>query len=143
MKVVDLNLLLYAVNQDAPQHARARAWWEQAVAEDEPVGLAWTVALGFIRLATRPGLFPRPLACGEALDVVEGWLALSNVLTLHPGERHWPVLRDLLRGAGTAGNLTTDAHLAALAIEYGATLYSSDNDFTRFGRELRFVNPIA
>lgn len=143
MKVVDLNLLLYAVNQDASQHARAHDWWQQAVTEEEPIGLTWTVVLGFLRIATRPGLFPRPLTCDEALEVVDGWLAIPSVVTLHPGERHWSILRGFLQRAGVAGNLTTDAHLAACAIEYDACLYSTDNDFARFGPELRFLNPIA
>jgi toxin-antitoxin system PIN domain toxin len=143
VKVVDLNLLLYAINVDAPHHERARAWWEETLSGEEPVGLAWIVVLGFLRLATRKGLFPQPLTCEQALDVAEEWIRHSAVVLLPPGERHWSVLRTLLEDAGTAGNLTTDAHLAALAIEYDATLCSTDNDFARFRPLLRFVNPIA
>lgn len=138
-----MNLLLYALNEDAPQHENARIWWEGAVNSGEPLGLAWAVILGFLRLSTRPGLFLRPLTCEQALVVVDRWLALPNVLPIHPGVRHWTVLRELLHRAGTAGNLTTDAHLAALAVEYGATLYSTDNDFVRFRPALLFVNPLA
>jgi toxin-antitoxin system PIN domain toxin len=143
VKVVDLNLLLYAINIDAPHHERARAWWEETLSGEEPVGLAWSVVLGFLRLATRKGLFPQPLAGEQALDVAEEWIRHSAVVLLLPGQRHWSVLRTLLEAAGTAGNLTTDAHLAALAIEYDATLCSTDNDFARFRPLLRFVNPIA
>jgi toxin-antitoxin system PIN domain toxin len=143
VKVVDLNLLIYAVNVDAPHHQRARAWWQEALSGKETVGLAWTVVLGFVRLATRPGLFPQPLTAAQALDLVEGWLGRPTVVLLQPGERHWRWLRGLLEAMGTAGNLTTDAHLAALAIEYDATLYSSDGDFARFGPPLRFENPVT
>jgi uncharacterized protein len=143
VKVVDLNLLLYAVNADAPHHEAARQWWETRLAAEEAVGLAWPVVLGFLRLATRPGLFPNPLPHYQALDVVEGWLRRPNVVLLQPRDGHWEVLRGLLEAAGTAGNLTTDAHLAALAIQYNAELCSSDNDFARFRPALRFVNPLA
>src|SRR5947209_15409877 len=132
MKVIDLNLLLYAVNEDAPNHEAARRWWEGVMSSSERVGLAWVVLLGFLRLSTRVGLFARPLTCEQALNVVEGWLRRPGVVLLYPGLRHWEILRSLLEDAGTAGNLTTDAHLAALAIEYDADLFSSDNDFARF-----------
>lgn len=142
MKVVDLNILLYAVNSDAPHHRQARVWWERALSEEEQVGLAWIVILGFLRLATRTNLFPRPLPPKRAMGVVDEWIGHSTVVMLEPRERHWSILRDLLTESGTLGNLTTDAHLAALAVEYGATLYSSDNDFSRFGAALKFVNPL-
>jgi toxin-antitoxin system PIN domain toxin len=142
MKVVDLNLLLYAVNADAPEHASARAWWESALNGEEQVGLAWAVVLGFLRLGTRRGVLPRPMAPARALDVVAEWVAHPLVTLLHPGDGHWEILRGLLDATGTGGNLTTDAHLAALALEYDAALYSTDRDFARF-RSLRLVNPIA
>jgi toxin-antitoxin system PIN domain toxin len=142
MKVVDLNLLLYAINADAPHHARACTWWEEALGGDEPVGLSWTVILGFLRLTTRAGLFPRPLTCAEALEVVGEWLRHPAVILLHAGERHWAILSELLAGVGMAGNLTTDAHLAALAMEYDGTLFSSDHDFVRFRPALKSVNPL-
>ncbi len=141
MKVVDLNLLLYATNADAPQHAQARAWWEAAVNGEEQVGLAWPVVLGFLRLTTRGGILPRPLTPRQALDLVDEWVSHPQVAMLNPGDRHWSILRDLVESAGAAGNLTTDADLAALAIEYDATLYSSDVDFARFSA-LRVRNPL-
>jgi toxin-antitoxin system PIN domain toxin len=142
VKVVDLNLLLYAVNADAPEHASAKAWWESALNGEEQVGLAWGVVLGFLRLSTRRGVLPRPMAPARALDVVGEWVAHPLVTLLHPGDGHWEILRGLLSSTGTGGNLTTDAHLAALALEYDAALYSTDRDFARFG-SLRLVNPIG
>lgn len=142
MKVVDLNLLLYAVNSDAPNHEIAREWLGQALSDDEPLGLAWVVILGFLRISTRPGLFARPLTTDQAIAAVQGWLDQPNAVLLYPGQLHWQVLRELLEASGTAGNLTTDAHIAALAIEYGATLYSTDRDFRRFAPMLRFENPV-
>lgn len=142
MKVVDLNLLLYAVNRDSAHHARAKAWLERTLTDEEPVALPWIVLLGFLRLATSPRVFPTPLATDRAVQVVDGWLARPAVVTVSPGDGHWRVLRELLTNSGTAGNLTTDAHLAALAIEHGAELCSTDADFGRY-RGLRWVNPLA
>lgn len=142
MKLVDVNLLLYAVNEDAPHHARARAWLEAQLSGTETTAFAWTVLLAFLRLSTRPLVFPRPLAPEEALAIVRSWLAQPHVAVLDPGERHIETLGRLLAGLGTAGNLTSDAHLAALAIEHGAELCSADSDFARFPG-LRWLNPVA
>ncbi len=141
MKLVDLNVLLYAVNSDAPLHREAVTWWEDCLSGDEPVGLAWSVILGFLRVSTLPVL-PAPLSCEAALTVVEDWLAQPSVVVLSPTTRHWVILRDLLAGSGTAGNLTSDAHLAALALEYDAVLCSTDHDFRRFEPELKLLNPL-
>jgi len=143
VNVVDLNLLLYAVNSDAPRHEQAREWWEGLLSSGEVIGLPWTVILGFIRLSTRPGVLPRPLSLEQAVEVVDDWTRQPAVMLLLPGEQHWQILRGLLQFAGTAGNLTTDAHLAALAIEHDALLCSSDSDFARFSPPLRFLNPLA
>jgi hypothetical protein len=142
VKLLDLNVLLYAVNRDSAHHARAKAWLEQTLTAEEPVALPWVVLLGFLRLATTPRVFPQPLGPGQALEVVDGWLACPAVVALAPGNEHWRILKDLLAESGTAGNLTTDAHLAALAIEHGAELCSTDADFARFAR-LRWRNPLA
>lgn len=142
MKVVDLNLLIYATNADAPEHSRARTWWESALNGDEQVGVTWPVLLGFLRLTTRAGIVPRPLTVRQALDTLDTWITHPLVSVLHPGDAHWAILRDLVETAGAAGNLTTDAHLAAVAIEYDATLYSTDADFSRF-RSLAVKNPLA
>lgn len=142
MKVVDVNLLLYAVNRDSAHHARTKAWLEAVLSGDAPVALPWTVVLGFLRLATSARVFPHPLEPQQAIELVDGWLARPQVVALSPGDEHWQVFKDLLTESGTAGNLTTDAHLAALAIEHGAELCSTDGDFARF-RRLRWVNPVT
>lgn len=142
MKVVDLNVLLYAVNRDSPRHEQARAWVESTLSGEETVALPWVVLLGFLRIATSPHVLPHPITIDQAIAVVDGWLAQPPVVALGPGDEHWSILRGLLAEAGSAGNLTTDAHLAALALEHGAALCSTDADFARFPR-LRRVNPLA
>jgi toxin-antitoxin system PIN domain toxin len=107
----------------------------------DTIGLPWSVILAFLRLTTRPGLFQRPLPLEAALKLVDAWLEQPAVTIVQPTNRHWQVLRGLILPAGTAGNLTSDAHLAALAIEHGAELCSTDNDFARFAG-LRWRNPL-
>ncbi len=141
MKLVDVNLLLYAVNEDAPPHEAARSWLESALSGTETIALSWSVLLAFLRLATRSAVFPRPLGVEQAFEVVESWVSQPCVAIVHPTERHAQVLKDLLVPLGTAGNLTTDAHLAALALEHGAELCSCDRDFARFPG-LRWSNPL-
>jgi uncharacterized protein len=142
MILVDVNLLVYAVNQDAPLHQKAKAWLESAVSGTETVAFSWTVLLAFLRLTTRAGLFQKPLAVETAFDVVGAWLEQPPVVVLEPTAHHWRVLRDLILPLGSGGNLTSDAHLAAMAIEHGAELCSSDNDFARF-RGLCWRNPLS
>ena len=142
MILVDANLLIYAVDSDAPHHAGARHWLEDTLSGGEHVGLAWVVVLAFLRVTTRPGVLVRPLHADAALSYVDVWLELPNVEAVGPGPNHWPIMRNLLKAAGTLGNLTSDAHLAALAIERGAALYSTDHDFARFSG-LQHVNPLA
>jgi uncharacterized protein len=142
VKLVDANLLLYAVNKDAPLHRPARDWLNAALSGTETVALTWTVILAFLRLSTRAVIFSTPLSAGQAFDIIEAWLGQPCVTVVHPTERHAAVLRELILRAGTAGNLTTDAHLAAIAIEHGAELCSSDGDFARFSG-LRWANPLA
>lgn len=141
MKIVDLNVLLYAVNSNAPEHVVARAWWEASVNDEEPVGLPWVVILGFLRLATSPRVFAAPLSTLAAVDRVERWLAQPSVRIIREKDDHWATLTRLLAESGSAGNLTTDAHLAALAITHGATLMSTDADFSRY-EGLRWMNPL-
>ncbi|HXS98125.1 MAG TPA: type II toxin-antitoxin system VapC family toxin [Candidatus Limnocylindrales bacterium] len=142
MIVVDVNLLIYAVNQDSPDHDKAKKWLEAAVSGTETVGLPWIVLLAFLRLTTRSGIFQKPLSVDAAFDVVDAWLQQGSVTVPEPTARHLQTMRDLIAPLGTGGNLTTDAHLAALAIEHGAELCSTDNDFGRFSR-LRWRNPLA
>lgn len=142
MKVLDLNVLLYAVNRDSPRHEAARAWLESTLSGEETVALPWVVLLGFLRIATSAHVLPNPITIDQAVSVVDGWLAQAPVVALSPGDEHWAILSRLLSEAGSAGNLTTDAHLAALALEHGAELCSTDADFARFP-QLRWVNPLA
>jgi hypothetical protein len=142
MKLVDVNILLYAVNEESAHHQLVRVVLENAINGDEPVGMAWVVLLAFLRLSTHPRAFARPLDPDAAMAIVDAWLAHPNVRIITERDQHWPILRGFLAQAGTAGNVTTDAHLAALAIERGAVLISCDADFSRF-RELRWENPLA
>jgi hypothetical protein len=142
MILVDANLLIYAVNEDAPLHRKAKAWLEDTISGPETVGFSWNVLLAFLRLTTRPGVFRNPLPLETAFDVIASWLDQPSAIVVHAGSRHLRVLRELLIPMGSGGNLTSDAHLAALAIEHGAVLCSSDNDFTRF-QGLKWSNPMA
>jgi toxin-antitoxin system PIN domain toxin len=141
MIIPDLNLLLYAYNPGALNHRTAKEWWEQLLGSGERVGIPWAVILGFIRLSTTRGVFATPAMPDEAVDRVESWLEQSNVSILSPGARHLSELRGML-GVIAGGALTTDAHLAALAIENQAELHSNDLDFSRFPG-LRWHNPLA
>ncbi len=142
MILVDANLLIYAVNQDAPLNRKAKLWLESVLSGKETVGFPWNVLLAFLRLTTRPGLFRRPLPMDTAFNLVASWLDQTPATIVHPGPGHLSVLRDLLQPLGTGGNLTSDAHLAALAIEHGAELCSSDTDFARFPG-LMWSNPLS
>jgi uncharacterized protein len=141
VKLPDVNLLLYAVDEGSAWHEPARTWVEERLSGTETLALTWVVLLAFIRLTTSPRVFQSPLSTSEALDLVDSWLAQPCVTVAHPTSRHAAVLRDLLEPLGTAGNLTTDAHLAALAIEHGAELCSTDRDFSRFAG-LRWADPL-
>lgn len=141
MIIPDLNLLLYAYNADAPHHVRARAWWEGLLNGRDPVGLPWVVGLGFIRLMTNPAVLVSPVTPAIALAHVEAWVNRPQVEIVNPGPRHLEILGILFQAAGVASNLTTDAHLAALAIENQCELHSNDTDFARFSG-LRWRNPL-
>jgi hypothetical protein len=137
----DANLLLYAYDETSPRHAGARRWLEAALSGTETVALAWLALVAFVRISTRSTVFRNPLEPTAALDFVDKWLSRSSTTVIHPTDRHAAVLRELLTPLGTAGNLASDAHLAALAIEHGATLCSCDVDFSRFSG-LRWVDPL-
>jgi toxin-antitoxin system PIN domain toxin len=130
--IVDANVLVHATDEDAPLHERAREWLLAVLARGEPIGFAWLVLLAFVRLSTHPAVFPRPLTPEQAMGVVELWLGQPTAVLVEPGHRHLPLLRGLLLESGTAANLVNDAHLAALALEHGATIVSFDRDFGRF-----------
>lgn len=140
MNIVDANVLLCAVNPSAADHAVAKRWLDGALGGGSPVGLAWVVLLAVIRLTTRPGLFPRPLSVEEAHGLVRHWIGAPSAVVVHPGERHLDLLSGLLDDVGSAGNLTNDAHLAALALEHGGQIVSFDADFDRFPK-VRWSRP--
>lgn len=131
MKLVDANLLLFAHNTAAPEFDRASRWLEDSFWADEPVATSWTNLLAFMRLSTSK-IFPRPLTAREATSTVEAWLSEAGLRIVEPTDDHWRVLRELIDGSGLRGNLIADAHLAALALEHGATLCTDDADFRRF-----------
>ena len=132
MKLVDLNLLLYAYNSGALEHRTASSWLAGVMMSAERVGLSWVTLLGFMRLSTAPRVLADPYEVREAVDIISTWLARDNVAIVSPTDRHWPILSDLLPRHRVRGSLITDAHLAALAIEHGATLCTNDRDFLRF-----------
>ncbi len=142
MIVLDANILLYAYNADAPEHAASAAWLERAVAGRDPVGLPLMVVWAFLRISTNPRLWPDPLPAREAFRIVKELLALPGVVLLQAGTRHLEILEQLVTRCKAAGPLLTDAALAALALENGATLASTDRDFGRFDG-LRWINPLA
>ena len=141
MILPDLNLLLHAYNSGSPVHQESKTWWESLMNETRPVGLPWVVILGFVRIGTHRQILAKPLSVTEACDRARAWLTQPQVTILHPGERHAEILFGLLEDLGTGGNLTTDAHLAALAIEYQAELHTTDADFARFSG-LKWRNPL-
>jgi toxin-antitoxin system PIN domain toxin len=132
MLLVDANVLIHAVNESSREHVAARDWLRQALLGNEAVAFAWTVVLAFLRLTTHPSIFPRALSVAQAAAILEGWLDEPPAVTIEATRRHLAVMRGLLEHAGTAGNLVGDAHLAALALEHGATVVSFDRDFARF-----------
>lgn len=141
MKLLDLNVLIYAIDESSPRHKEARDWLNTALSGSETIAFAWQVLIGFVRLSTRAAVFERPLTVDEACDLVNGWLEQPCVTVVHPTERHHVLLRGILAPLGTGGNLTSDAHLAALSIEHGAELCSTDVDFSRFAG-VRWLDPL-
>jgi toxin-antitoxin system PIN domain toxin len=142
MKIVDTNLLVYAYVPSLAQHAAAKRWFEATLADDDSVGLAWVSVLGFIRVVTNPRIFRVPLLLDRAAAVVDEWFHQHSVEVVLPTPRHWSTLREMLTVGQAGGSLATDAHLAALAVQHGATLYTTDRDFSRFPN-VRVVNPLA
>ena len=141
MLLPDINLLIYAHNLRATHHQKALEWWNRCLQGAEGVALAWAVVLGFVRIATHPKVFERPMTVEEALGRVEEWLSLPHVHMIDPAQNHFQVWSSLLTHIGTAANMTTDAHLAALAIERGLILHTTDTDFARFPG-LKWKNPL-
>lgn len=141
MIVPDINLLVYAYNTGAPHHVAARRWWERLINGAERVGVPWVVATGFVRLMTHPRALASPASPADAISYVRDWFRYPHVAPINPGAAHLDHLQRSLQAAGVGANLVTDAHIAALAIEYQAEVHSNDSDFARFPG-LRWRNPL-
>jgi len=139
--VLDANILLYAYDSSSAKHARARAWVERVFSEGTLVGIPWQTVSAFLRVVTNTNLPGQRFTTEEAAQVVDQWLEQPNVRFLGPGDEHWSVLRRMLIEGQARGPLVTDAQLAALALEHGGVLYSTDRDFARFPG-LRWSNPL-
>jgi len=142
MIIVDANLLIYAHNSSERSHESARIWWEEMLNGDQHIGLALSTMLTFLRVMTNPRIVPNPMPLKDAIEVVRSWLTRKNTKIVTPGAEHGSILFGLLEDVGVAGNLTSDAHLAALALEYRAQIATADVDFARFDR-VRWFNPCA
>lgn len=142
MILVDANLLLYAEDSLSELHEVARSWWDEQLSGVEPVALCWPVLSAFVRIGTNARLHQRPLLLKEAIARVQSWLDQPCVRLIQPGEQHWSLFQQMLRSGNAVGNLVSDAHLAALAVEHNCILHSTDADFSRF-RGLKWRNPIA
>jgi toxin-antitoxin system PIN domain toxin len=140
--LVDANILLYAEDSLNPRQKTAREWWDGQLSATSPVCLCWLVINAFIRIGTNPRVFEHPLSVKQAISRVQDWLDQPCTRLIHPTERHWVVFQEMLTAGQASANLVPDAHLAALAIEHGCALYSSDSDFSRFPR-LKWRNPLA
>lgn len=138
----DANILLYAEDSLSKHHEAARVWWDAALSGGDPVLLCWPVLSAFLRISTNPRLHDRPLTADEAIERVTSWMGQPCVRIIGPTESHWQLFQEQIRISGASGNLVSDAHLAALAIEHGSTLYSTDSDFAKFP-SLRWINPLA
>ena len=142
MILVDANLLIYAYNLSSPFQEPARRWLEEVLSGSEAVGISWTSALAFLRITTNPKAFTNSFTIEEATSIVEGWYLQPSVKLVQAGEKHLQILVRLLRASHARGPLVMDAHVAALAIEHGATLCSTDSDFSKFPG-LTYMNPLV
>ena len=141
MIIPDINLLLYAYNEESPFHNAARQWWENTINGSEPVGIPWVVSTGFIRLMANPSAMASPVSTAEAVGYVEEWFQHEHIVPVNPGDDHIRQLRQNLQIAGGGGNLVADAHIAAIAMEHQAELHTNDSDFNRFSG-LKRRNPL-
>ena len=137
----DANIILYAYNEDAPQHQKAKEWLENQLSSPTMFGLSWQVITAFLRISTNHKAFSIPFDLNEATEIVDEWIEHPKVNIIVPTENHWKIFRDLIEEGQTNAALMMDAHLAALAIEHGATLVTTDRDFTRFSN-LKTLNPL-
>ena len=137
----DANIILYAYNEDAPQHAQAKEWLEEQFLSPLSFGLNWQVITAFLRISTNPRAFPQPFDLPEAIEIVGEWIEHPNVEILTPTANHWTIFQNLIVEGQTKAALMMDAHLAALAIEHDATLATTDRDFSKFSN-LKTINPL-
>ena len=142
MIVLDANVLLYAYDSDSDKHAKARAWVEEVFSGASPVGLPWQTVSAFMRIVTNPRLAGKRFTPVEVVEIVDQWVKQPNVRLLGPGDNHWSFLRQMIVDGQVRGPLITDAQLAALTVEYGGVLHTTDRDFSRFPG-LRWKNPIT
>ncbi len=142
MIILDANILLYAYDSASSHHAKARSWIESVFSGATPIGLPWQTAGAFLRIMTNPRLPGERFSLQEAVQIVDRWLEQPNVRLLAPGDDHWPLFRQMIVEGQAPGALITDAQLAALTIEYGGVLYTTDRDFARFPG-LRWKNPLT
>ena len=141
MILVDANLLLYAELDFDPRHAAARDWWDAQLSGTAPVCVCWPVISAFVRIATQPRAFKHPLLIAETVERATAWLRQTPVRVIAPTDEHWDVFSRLLERGQARGNLVSDAEIAALAIEHGCELHSTDADFSRFPG-LKWRNPL-
>ena len=142
MIIPDTNLLVYAYNDENPQHPGARQWWENTVAGDGSVGIPWVVSMGFIRLMTNPRVLSSPLSTSTATELVQEWFEYKHITPVNPGTDHIRLLHQLLQEAGRGGNLVPDAHIAAIAMEHQAVVHTYNvSDFARF-TGVQWSNPL-
>lgn len=142
MILVDANILLYAEDSLSALHLKARAWWDDMLSQGGPVCLCWTVLSAFIRIGTNPRVFDHPLSLQQALGRVQSWVDQPSTRIIRPTDNHWTIFQQMLTDGQAVANLVTDAHLAALAVEHGCDLASSDSDFARFPN-LKWINPLS
>ena len=142
MIVVDANLLIYAYDTASPQYEKSHTWLEEVFSGTETVGLPWQSIAAFLRVMTNTKLHGRQYSLQEAAGIIEAWISRSNVRTLSPAEEHWSQFRRMILEGSASGPLVSDAEIAALTIEYGGVLYTTDRDFARFPG-LRWLNPLA
>jgi uncharacterized protein len=140
--ILDANILLYAYDADSDKHARARAWVEEVFSDASPVGLPWQAVSAFMRIVTNPRLTGKRFTPVEVVEIVDQWVKQPNVRLLGPGDNHWSLLRQMIVDGQVRGPLISDAQLAAITIEYGGVLHTTDRDFSRFPG-LRWKNPIV
>jgi len=141
MILVDANILLYAEDKLSPHHEEARLWWDTQLSGESPVCLCWYIITAFIRISTNRRIFHRPLTIEHAVQRIQSWIDQPCLRIIYPTESHWQLFQTMLQEGQANANLVPDAHLAALAIEHGCVLYSTDSDFSRFPK-LKWKNPL-